>query len=464
VNQQSPLDKEPYLSLIIRLIREGLTNASIVRELSIGRVPSGDHTSGLAFRVFTPINATESSIRRFRKRHNINPDGVQRAFTRIKDDEAEAATEPEAVHNEQDLKRILTDPDMMLRQRGLDPDDWEITSLTPNMWDGPVKGGGKVTYYQTKFTCKRRKPTSEMIMAPRTDGWVRPSTVNVVRHLEGQSSLVVILGDQQAPFHDKDLHAKTCAFLRYTRPSALINLGDTIDLPDIRPGHRIHPAHTAHINECLQSGYDIERGYIDASPNMVVKMLYGNHCERMLNILTDAAQAEVRNLVGIKRPDTPESKGEELLTLEHAMRMDELGIKVVKPDGPYTRSAILLTDKLAVRHGWIARKGSGSSALATLEHLGYNVIVGHTHRQSQVFKTVHEITGETRTLTAVEAGCMCRVSQVPDPVDGRVWPGYTDEPDWQQGFVTASIWPDGFFKIDLATYVNGTLLYKDQRF
>ena len=429
-------------------IREGAFNATLAKE----------------------FDTSEAAIRRFRKRHNINPNGISMGWTRVEDDEAEGATTPEPVFNEDDLNRILTDPDKMLRQRGLDPDEWEITHLTPNMWEGPTSGkvqeaGGpaKVTYYQTKFSCKKRRPESEMIMAPRTDGWVRPS-FNQVKHLEGRSSFVVIVGDQQAPFHDKGLHVSTLEFLRQVQPSAMVNLGDTIDLPDIRPGHRIHPAHTAHINECLQAGYDIMRGYVDAAPEMVVKMLYGNHCERMLNILTDAAQAEVRNLVGIKRPDTPENPGEELLTLEHAMRMDELGVSVVKPAGPYQRAGILLTDKLAVRHGWIARKGSGASALATLEHLGYNVIVGHTHRQSQVFKTVHEITQETRTLMAIEAGCMCRVSQAPDPEDGRVWPGYTDEPDWQQGFATAEIWPDGFFKADLATYVNGVLLYRNQRF
>jgi hypothetical protein len=179
VNQQSKLDREPTFSQVVARIREGATNATLAREFF----------------------ASEASIRRFRRRHNINPDGVQRAFTRVQDDEAEAVTEPEPVHNEGDLKRILTDPDKMLRQRGLDPDDWEITSLTPNMWDGPVKGGGKVTYYQTKFTCKRRKPLADMIMAPRTDGWVRPHAPNYVRHLEGKSQTVVVVGDQQAPFH-----------------------------------------------------------------------------------------------------------------------------------------------------------------------------------------------------------------------------------------------------------------------
>jgi hypothetical protein len=45
-----------------------------------------------------------------------------------------------------------------------------------------------------------------------------------------------------------------------------------------------------------------------------------------------------------------------------------------------------------------------------------------------------------------------------------VWPGYTDEPDWQQGFVVVDIWPDGFFKADLATYVNSVLLCRGQRY
>jgi hypothetical protein len=440
-NQTSRLDQEPTRTNLINFLRGGATNRTAAKH----------------------FQSSETAIRRFRKRHQVEVPGQSSAYTKVEGSEAEAQTEVST-------SPILDDPDTMLRQRGLDPDEWEITHVTANEYQGPnssdaVAAGAsaKITYYQTKFTCKKRKPESEQIMAPRTDGWTRPS-VNVVKHLEGQSSLVVIVGDQQAPFHDKELHAKFCQFLRHVRPRAIVNLGDTIDLPDIRPGHRIHPAHTAHINECLQSGYDIMRGYVDAAPDAVVKMLYGNHCERMLNILTDAAQAEVRNLVGIKRPTTPESNGEELLTLEHAMRMDELGVKVVKPDGPYQRASILLTDKLAVRHGWIARKGSGASALATLEHLGYNVIVGHTHRQSQVFKTVHEITGATRTLVGIEAGCMCRVSQVPDPVDGRVWPGYTDEPDWQQGFVTAEVWPDGFFKADLATYVNDVLLYRGERY
>src|SRR5208283_445858 len=133
----------------------------------------------------------------------------------------------------------------------------------------------------------------------------------------------------------------------------------------------------------------------------------------------------------------PEEAGEKALSPKFLLRLDELKIEYVDPEGPYALAQINLSPKLAVRHGWIARKGSGASALDTLEHLGYSVIVGHTHRQSLVYKTTHDIDGAPATLTAAEAGCMCRVNQT--PIDGRRWPNYSPVPDWQQGFSTVTV-------------------------
>jgi hypothetical protein len=42
--------------------------------------------------------------------------------------------------------------------------------------------------------------------------------------------------------------------------------------------------------------------------------------------------------------------------------------------------------------------------------------------------------------------------------------GYAVAPDWMNGFATAHVWPDGTFKIELATYVNGVLYYGDKRY
>lgn len=439
----SILDTEPYLTFITKLITEGETNASVVREL--------DRNFKLA--------TSDKSIRRFRLRHELQVPGQTAEFLKETEDGIEGAT-PLAVSE----KGILTDPDTMLRERGFDPEDFVITHVGPNEYQGPnskaaVEAGGptKITYTQTKFSAKRKIAPELQIFAPRTDGWIAPPKVPIDKN---QPYLVVVVGDQQAPFHDRTLHRLFSQWLREVKPSEGVSLGDSVDFPDISR-HPKDPENNAFVNECLQEGYNVFRSYVDASPDTHWTKLIGNHDERIRNILLNNHQTAP--LHGIKRPDTPEAEGEALLSLSHAMRLDELGINVIDPHGKYDLAQHVLTPKLAVRHGWLTRKGSGASALGSLEHLGHSIIVGHTHRQAVVHHTKHEIDGQLRTLTGVEAGCMCRVSQVPDE-QGRIWPNYAVSPDWQQGFCTVEIWPDGFFNIDTAKYVNGSLMWRDRRY
>jgi hypothetical protein len=431
---QSWLDNEPYYSFVKAAVQRGETNASVARVVSA----QYGHT-------------TRDSIRRFRKRHGLQIPGADKAFTRIKGDTAEAQTKPHE-------GPILDDPDTMLRERGLDPEDWYIDTITVNEWEGPSQEQAKVTYHQAKFTARRRKPIE--IVPARSDGW-KPSRSRTRQRLSvGGAKLIVICGDQQAPFHDPRLHEQFCNWLEAHQPHEGILLGDTVDFPDISR-HQLDPENSAVVNECIQSGYDILRGYVASSPDTQWRKLIGNHDERLRNILLDKPKSQP--LYGIKRADTPEQEGEVVLSLRHLLRLDELGIELVDPNGAYEMAQVTLSPHLACMHGWIVRKGSGDSALATLDHLGYSVIVGHTHRQSIVHQTTHDIDQNITTLVGVEAGCMCRVEQKPDE-HGRVWPNYCVRPDWQQGFVTATVWPDGFFHIDRAVYVNGNLLYRDERY
>jgi hypothetical protein len=161
-------------------------------------------------------------------------------------------------------------------------------------------------------------------------------------------------------------------------------------------------------------------------------------------------------LYGVRRAALEDQEEEDaVLSVQHLLRLDELGIDFIDPKGPYDQAQVKLSKYLGVRHGWLTKKGAGQSALATLEHLGYSVVVGHTHRQSLVHKTTHDIDGNPTTLMGAEAGCMCIIR------DGL---GYAVNPDWQNGFATATIWPDGTFKIDLATYFDGVLVWRDQRY
>lgn len=418
-------------------ISEGATNATLAREFS----------------------TSETAIRRFRKRHQVNPAGFADGdYTKVNGDQAEAKITSDMP--------ILDDPDRMLRQRGLDPEDWDISNITVNEYQGPNSalgrengGPSKITYYQTKFTCVKKRPEIQLVAARDTGRTFTPRAYSPLRLNEPK--LVVIVGDQQAPFHDLGLHEAFLGWLEYYKPQEGVSLGDTADYPDISR-HRLDPQNTATVNECTQATYDMLLDYRIVSEDTAWTILGGNHCsERLRNILLD--KPSVQPMYGIKRADTPDESGPEVVTVEHLWRLDELGFDFVDSHGPYDLAEHKLTDHLAVRHGWIVRKDSGSTALETLKALGYSILVGHGHRQAQVFKTVHDIDRSAKVLTGVEIGCMCRVEQEIGP-DGRVWPNYTVAPDWQQGFATATIWPDGMFKIDLATYVNGTLLYKDQRF
>lgn len=433
----SVLDSEPTRTHLIDAIKAGETNASLAKAYA----------------------TSEKSIRRFRKRHGVNPAAVADggAFTEFKaDGTAEGGTAPSLV---------LDDPDTMLRKRGLDPEKWIIANLRANEYQGPASsehteatGETKVTYNQTRFNVVPKEPIvpAYQIVAPRTDG---PSYKPRARRSVKAPTLIAVLGDQQAPFHDKGLHARFLEWTAQNQPEEIVNLGDSLDLPNISR-HQLDPENSASVNESLQSGYDMYRDYREAAPDARMRKLYGNHDERLRNLILDIPKNNA--LHGLKRPDTATSTGESVFELSHLMRLDELAIELSLPHGSYQLGQILLSDKLAVRHGWLAKQGAGSTALASLRQLGYSVIVGHTHRQSIVHETKHEITGNVRVLKGVEAGCMCRVDQTPDPVDGRIWPNYTPAPDWQQGFCTVALHPSGYFQIDLASYVNGTLLWRDQ--
>lgn len=430
---QSLLDEEPYFSVVKKLIEDGETNSTIVEALFAG---SGECPK---------IRSSSDSIRRFRKRHHINVESrASKSGVRIDGDDAEVTSAVNPYPH-------MDDPDKMLEERGLDPQQWLLDGATINEWDGPSQDG-VVTYHQAKLRLKRKHPEFQ-IFAARTDGWKAPP--KITRSIK-EPELVVVVGDQQVPFHDEKLHYLFCCWLDVHKPHRGVSLGDKVDFPEISK-YRLDPENTATVQECIDKGYSVFRDYVDASDQTRWSVLPGNHDERIRNIVLD----RVPSIYEIGRAATEETPKDPVLTLPHLLRLDELDIEYVDPKGAYDLAQINLTKKLAVRHGWIARAGSGASALATLDHLGYSVIVGHTHRMSIVYKTKHEIDGTIQTLTAAEAGCMCRVDQTTG-TDGRRWPNFAPSPDWQQGFSTVTIHPNGFFRIDNAIYVNEAILWRDQ--
>lgn len=106
-------------------------------------------------------------------------------------------------------------------------------------------------------------------------------------------------------------------------------------------------------------------------------------------------------------------------TIPGWLKLDEFGIDYE----PEVRD-LLGNKELLITHGTVARSKGGNSAYATMESEGTSVIVGHTHRLAQVFKTTS--IGET---VAVECGCLCNRTPWYHLKGRRLMM------DWQQGFV-----------------------------
>jgi hypothetical protein len=402
---------------------EGFSNREIKEALAALNIPS-----------------SERSISRARKRWELGsnkPTKPDPARFDLRGDEADITGRATSE---------LNSAEDLMEARGLDPEEWDIISMTVNEWDGPLKGGGTQPLRQLKLHLRRKVPI-ELISPPRTDG---PVYKVPKARKKTEPRKVVFVGDQQAPYHSEELHDAFCDFLYEWEPDEGVLIGDTIDFPDISR-HPAKPEVHVEPQECVDSGYDILRNYREAREGVIWKKLAGNHDERLRRYQIDKAE----KIFGLRRAKVP-GELEELPVLDvgHLMRLDELGIEYIRPQCDYEFEQIKVSPYLAACHGWIARKGSGASALATLQQLGYSVVHGHTHRQSIVHQTRHDIDGLTTVLVACETGCMCNI-------DGL---GYAKAPDWQNGFATAEVFPDGTFHIDLATFVNGTLYHRGMKY
>jgi predicted phosphodiesterase len=283
----------------------------------------------------------------------------------------------------------------------------------------------------------------EGAIAPaRTDG--PRFKAREVKRPKTRARTAVYISDQHAPYQDERLHELTCQWLADHQPSQVILGGDLLEADTISRWRK-KPQHQA-VQKGLDEAYRIVLDYRTAAPRANFVMLPGNHDERIQNLILDQAP-ELHGL----RPGGNESLPE-ALSLQNLLRLDELGVELIP--GSYEGAQVVVTPYLAARHGYKALKGAGKTGHATMTELGHSVVVGHVHRQAISYRTIYDTAGEPSMQVGVEAGCMCSLDLANT---------YTTSADWQQGFATFEIFPDGTFHTDLATYVKGNLHWRGER-
>lgn len=321
----------------------------------------------------------------------------------------------------------------VIRAHGDDPEKVVILRQRGNRWGTPEGPN-----HQLRVDWIRK---DEALALPDPGKWTPPPKPK--KPDKRGERRVVLCGDHHAPLHDKTLHACFLEYLAATRPPEGIILGDLMDFATVsRFREREGFAHP--VNECLQSAFEILRDYREASPDTEWTMLPGNHDARLHYALLD----NVRELHKVMAAD------EEIPALDfrRLLHLDELGIAFV--DGDWESAKISLCRNLTVRHGYTVAKNAGDKMLNSLTR---STVQGHSHRLSFTYRTDHDddVDEPTTTRVAVEAGCMAEIA------DGL---GHAIDPNWQAGFVEASIWPDGRFHLSPWVYVPGALLGPGRRF
>lgn len=333
----------------------------------------------------------------------------------------------------------LSDIPALLRSRNLNPDEWTVENVVVNEWDG-------ANGVQRQLKIHLRRKIALPLIFPAADVKQRPRPK---KRDGGASRLVVFASDQHAPYEDQGLHHAFLSFLHDSKPDEVILGGDTLDNPAISR-HRDNPAWSASAQECIQGAFDLLSDYRNAAPDARFRKLLGNHDIRLETELLSRAE----RMYGLKPAEIVDEDQKPALSLHRLLHLDRLNVELVEPprEGDnYEHAQAVVSPHLGARHGWLT---GDKGAERTIERLGHSVIVGHTHHQRMTKRTLWDIDRRPRVVVAVEAGCMCRI-------EGGL--GYSVNANWQNGFATATVWRDGTFKVDLATWVGERLYWRDGR-
>jgi len=418
----STLDEGPAYEFISGLINLNYSNRQIAERVSESYFPT-----------------SEKSIRRWKKRHispQISLQAPSPSSVSYSENEAEITTSPT-------FNSKISDPNQMIRERGLSVSDWVVDHVVANEWSSP---SGQ-PLYQTKLSLKRVKGRSDQILPARPEGLVfaKPAKLDHSKTIQG-----IAVSDHHAPYQNAHLHECVLAFLEDYQLDQIAILGDLVDCPDVSR-HRFNPAFKASTQRCVDEGYKIIRDYRKVAPNATMQFIEGNHSARLRNYIIDNA----REIYGLKPGSDEEEELRPSLSLASLLRFDELQIEYEDTDETYEYKMIKLSPKLGAIHGTKPTNGGGNTVRRAIEKYNHSLLQADTHRQAIIQKTTYSIDQEPEVHLGAEIGCLCKIDK------GL---GYSKHSDWQNGFCFYSLYPDGTFRVELATYLKGALYFRDKRY
>lgn len=349
----------------------------------------------------------------------------------------------------------LGDVEGLLRERGLEPADWVVTNVVVNRWEGFVKNEDaepvRVPLKQLKVFL-RRKVTAAMLMPVDPKPLKFPATKTLQR--QRGSRLVFVYGDDQRPNHDPGFEQTKLAWCAANQPDLIVDLGDGMDFPTVSQ-HKPNPACNWSVQQCADSYaswlYSVRR----ACPVAEIVLLADNHVTQRFR---DYQLSQASALYGVKPADVDglAAELEPLLSIRRLLRLDEMNVTYLQPDGDthYAESQLeIVPGELVAIHGYRTGANVGRKFL---DDYGVSVCYGHVHGQDVYVTDVRRRrVGKRERLYALGVGCGVRVH------GGN---GFAPGADWANCALAVTVHPDGGWTWDYLNYQDGVLRWRDQAY
>ncbi len=281
----------------------------------------------------------------------------------------------------------------------------------------------------------------------------------------GSWEKAIAISDIHFRFEDKEALAAVLGFMKEYQPDRVFLNGDLPDFPDISrfansPLDILTDEDLTNLSslvlESKQQGKikkylkprlqrDFERIYgffkelRQLCPKAEITWVFGNHDYRLQAYIDENAG----QLAGVRRPGDKE----EILALSELTRASEFGIGIVYSG--LIESSTNYGD-LLVGHFYKVSTKSSFTARNLVQQKLKSLIQPHVHRMGAYYKTLLDGT----VLVGVEMGCLCRLD-----------PHYTQNPNWQHGFVVIHKKKNsGRFYLQPVQIVDGAFLFGGKRY
>ena len=232
------------------------------------------------------------------------------------------------------------------------------------------------------------------------------------------------------PTHDPAAVNVAVQIAHHLQPASITLLGDVLDLPE-HGKYRLSAAFAQTTQPAIDYLTELVHR-LRATTTGPIRMLAGNHEERLPNYLLDNARAAF----GL-RQGRPTGTDWPVLSIPHLCRFTDADIEYLPG---YPASSIWLTPAVKIVHGdKVNSGGSSASRFLTGPH---SVIYGHVHRRELLARTI-ELADGPHEVWAASPGCLARIDgAVPShgggiDLDGR--PIRRHE-NWTQG--CGIVWED----------------------